>query len=247
MFDLSGRVALVTGAGQNVGAGIAKILAANGAAVAVNDLVAERAAATVAAIEAAGGRGLAAPFDVADYAAVESAVSKLEAELGPIDILVNNAGIPAGMGMTPFRETGPADWQPYIDINLHGVLNCSRAVVRGMCDRGFGRVITISSGAGTSGVGIGVAAYGAGKGGGLGFMRNLALEVASSGVTANSVALGLMNNVPEEAVPALAPTIPVKRLGTPEDVGACCLYLASNEAGWMTGQTIELNGGSITT
>jgi 3-oxoacyl-[acyl-carrier protein] reductase len=78
-------------------------------------------------------------------------------------------------------------------------------------------------------------------------MRNLALEVAGKGVTANTVALGLMNNVPEEAVPALAPTIPAKRLGTPEDVGACCAYLASSEAGWMTGQTLELNGGSVTT
>ena len=88
-----------------------------------------------------------------------------------------------------------------------------------------------------------MAAYGAGKGGGLGLMRNLALEVASEGVTVNSLALGLMNNVPEEAVPALAPTIPVKRLGTPDDVAACCLYLASDEAGWMTGQTILIKGG----
>lgn len=247
MFDLTGRVALVTGAGQNVGAGIARILAAQGAAVAVNDVVPERAAATVSRLEEADGRAVAAVFDVSDYEAVCAGISKVEAELGPIDILVNNAGIPAGMGMTPFRETGPEDWKPYIDINLHGVLNCSRAVVPGMSDRGFGRVITISSGAGTAGAGIGVAAYGAGKGGGLGFMRNLALEVAASGVTANSVALGLMDNVPEEAVPALAPTIPVKRLGSPEDVGACCLYLASDEAGWMTAQTIELNGGSITT
>jgi 3-oxoacyl-[acyl-carrier protein] reductase len=247
VFDLSGRVALVTGAGQNVGAGIARTLAAQGAAVAVNDLHADRAEATARQIEAAGGRAVAIAFDVADYAAVESGVAEAEAQLGPIDVLVNNAGIPAGMGMTPFRETRAEDWKPYVDINLYGVLNCSRAVIDGMCERGFGRVITISSGAGTAGVGIGVAAYGAGKGGGIGFMRNLALEVAARGVTANSIALGLMDNVPEEAVPALAPTIPAKRLGTPEDVGACCAYLASDEAGWMTGQTLQLNGGSVTT
>ena len=108
-------------------------------------------------------------------------------------------------------------------------------------------MITISSGAGTSGVPIGVAAYGAGKGGGLGFMRNLALEVAQSGVTANSIALGLMNNVSEEMLPILTKTIPVGRAGDPDEIGACCVYLASDEAGWMTGQTIQLNGGSVTT
>ena len=246
MFELTGRVALVTGAGQNVGAGIARTLAAQGAAVAVNDLLSDRAEDTAAAIRAAGGRAMAVAFDVADHEAVAAGVTEVEAELGAIDILVNNAGVPASMAIQPFRETEPADWAPYIDINLYGVLNCSKAVVDGMCERGFGRVITISSGAGTAGVGIGVAAYGAGKGGGLAFMRNLALEIASTGVTANSVALGLMNNVPEEMLPQVARTIPVKRLGTPEDVGACCAYLASDEASWMTGQTLELSGGSVT-
>ena len=176
-----------------------------------------------------------------------SGVKDAEAELGPIDVLVNNAGIPADMTMTLFRETQPADWAPYIDVNLYGVLHCCKAVIDGMCERAFGRVITISSGAGTSGVPIGVAAYGAGKGGGLGFMRNLALEVAPSGVTANSIALGLMNNVAEEVLPMLGKTIPVGRAGDPDEIGACCVYLASDEAGWMTGQTIQLNGGSVTT
>ena len=247
MFDLGGRVVLVTGAGQNVGAGIARQLAAQGAAVAVNDLMAERAQATVVEIEEAGGRAAAFPFDVGDWAAVQAGVKSAEAELGAIDILVNNAGVPAGMAMTKFRETEPADWGPYIDVNLYGVMNCCKAVVAGMCDRRFGRLITISSGAGTAGTGIGVSAYGAGKGGGAAFMRNLALEVAGDGVTANSLALGLMNNVPEEALPALAASIPAGRLGSPDDIAACCVYLASDEAGWMTGQTIQLNGGSVTT
>ncbi|RLA11228.1 MAG: hypothetical protein DRQ60_10180, partial [Gammaproteobacteria bacterium] len=103
--------------------------------------------------------------------------------------------IPDPMPLVLFRDTEPADWSRLIDINLYGVLHCCRAVIDGMCDRGFGRVITISSGAGTSGVGIGVSAYGAGKGGAVGFMRNLALDVARKGVTVNSLALGLMNNV----------------------------------------------------
>ncbi len=247
MFDLAGRVALVTGAGQGVGAGIARQLARQGAAVAINDRAEERARETAAAIRNAGGRAEPSPFDVTDFEAVTAGVAAVEAALGPVDVLVNNAGIPAGMGMTKFRDTGPLDWAPYVDVNLYGVLHCCKAVLDGMCDRGFGRIITISSGAGTAGTGIGVAAYGAGKGGGLGFMRNLALEVARDGVTANSVALGLMNNVPKEAVPMLAGTVPVGRLGDPDEVGACCVYLASNEAGWMTGQTLQLNGGSVTT
>ena len=166
-----------------------------GAAVAVNDLVADRAAATKATITDAGGRALAVAFDVTDYESVLSGVRRVESELGPIDVLVNNAGIPDPMPLVLFRDTEPADWSRLIDINLYGVLHCCRAVIDGMCDRGFGRVITISSGAGTSGVGIGVSAYGAGKGGAVGFMRNLALDVARKGVTVNSLALGLMNNV----------------------------------------------------
>jgi NAD(P)-dependent dehydrogenase (short-subunit alcohol dehydrogenase family) len=247
VFDLSGRVALVTGAGQGVGAGIARQLARAGAAVAVNDLVEARARETASWIEAAGGRARAFAFDVSSHLAVQAGAKAIEVALGPIDVLVNNAGIPNGMGMTKFRDTQPEDWSPFIEVNLYGVLHCCKAVIDGMCDRRFGRVITISSGAGTAGTGIGVAAYGAGKGGGLGFMHNLALEVARDGITANSIALGLMNNVPEAALPMLAASVPVGRLGDPDEIGACCVYLASNEAGWMTGQTIQLNGGSVTT
>jgi 3-oxoacyl-[acyl-carrier protein] reductase len=247
MFDLTGRVALVTGAGRGIGAGIARQLAVQGAAVAVNDLVLDRANSTASTIVEGGNRAFGIAFDVTDYESVVSGVKEIEAELGPVDILVNNAGVPEQMGMAKFRDTEPADWVRPIDINIYGVLNCSRVVIDGMCDRGFGRVITISSGAGTAGVGLGVSAYGAGKGGGLGFMRNLALEVARKGVTANSLALGLMNNVVEEILPVIEKSIPVGRTGQPEEVGACCVYLASNEAGWMTGQTIQLNGGSVTT
>ncbi len=247
MFELTGRVALVTGAGQGVGAGIARQLARQGAAVAVNDLHANRAATTVAAIVAAGGRASGFEFDVANYAGVVAATKAIEAEFGPIDVLVNNAGVPANMAMTRFRDTEPADWTPYIDVNLYGVLNCCKALIDGMCERGFGRLITISSGAATAGSPIGVSAYGAGKGGGLGFMRNLALEIARDGVTVNCIALGVMNNIPEEMLPMVASTVPVGRAGDPDEIGACCVYLASVEASWMTGQTIQLNGGSVTT
>jgi len=248
MFDLAGRVVLVTGAGQGVGAGIARAFAAAGARVAVNDLYAERARKTAHDIEAAGGVARAAPFDVGDYEAVRAGIGKLEADLGPLDVLVNNAGIPEGMGIAPFLETLPESWRPYVDVNLYGVMNCAHVAVKGMCARGRGRVITISSGAGTVGVALGVSPYGAGKGGGISFMRHLAMETARHGVTANTIALGLIDNHADPSITeAMARSIPVGRLGTPEDVAPLCVYLASDEAAWMTGQTLELNGGSTTT
>jgi NAD(P)-dependent dehydrogenase (short-subunit alcohol dehydrogenase family) len=249
MFDLSGRVALVTGAGQNVGAGIARRLAAQGAAVAVNDVVPERAKETAVAIEAAGGRAVVAPFDVTSYDAVVAGVTGVAEVLGPVDILVNNAGNggASGMQVGQFRELDVASWEGPIRVNLYGVLHCCRAVINGMCDRGWGRIITISSAAGTSGGNIGISPYSAGKGGGISFTRTLALEVARTGVTANALALGLMGMPDPKLTAELASAIPVGRTGTPEDVGAACAWLASDEASWVTAQTIELNGGMFTT
>lgn len=245
MFDLTGRRALVTGAGQGVGAGIAVALARQGASVAVNDVRAERARAVTDEIVDAGGDAMAAPFDVTDLRQVTEAVEALE----PIDILVNNAGVGGEhpMAIEPFRQMDPSSWEGPILVNLYGVMHCCRAVVDGMCRRGWGRIITISSGAGTAGAGIGLSPYSAGKGGGLAFTRTLALEVARQGVTANSLALGLMGQPDPALTEQIARSIPVGRTGTPEDVGAACVWLASDEAAWVTGQTIEINGGSITT
>ena len=246
MFDLTGRTALVTGAGQNVGAGIAAALARHGATVAVNDLHAARAQEVVDGINALGaGRALAAPFDVTDLAAVEEAVARI----GAVDILVSNAGVGGEhpMAVEPFRRMDPAAWDGPIRVNLLGVMHGCKAVIDGMCERGWGRIITISSGAGTAGTRIGVSPYSAGKGGGLAFTRTLALEVARDGVTANSLALGMMARGEPEIDAALARSIPVGRTGTPDDVGAACVWLASEEAAWVTGQTIEINGGSVTT
>ncbi len=243
MFDLTGKTALVTGAGQSVGAGIARALAGQGARVFVNDIVSDRAQQTVEDIESAGGSASTAIFDVTDSAAVATAVDLL----GPIDILVNNAGNAGAHTFTPkpFAEMGADEYARFLDVNLHGVLHCSRAVISGMYDRGWGRVITISSGAGTTGNKMGISIYGAAKGGAIAFMRHLAMESASKGVTANSVALGLMANTAGGAATAqLARTIPVGRLGTPEDVGAAVVWLASDEASWVTGKTISLDGGS---
>jgi NAD(P)-dependent dehydrogenase (short-subunit alcohol dehydrogenase family) len=246
MFDLRGRVALVTGAGQGAGAGIAATLAEAGAAVAVNDLVAERAARTAAALETEGARALAAPFDVTDLSQVERGVAAIAAKLGPVDILVNNAGIPPSMRLRSFRETAPEDWRPYVEVNLYGVLHCVRATLDGMCERRWGRVVTISSGAGQTGLALGVSLYAAGKGGAISFMRHLALETAGLGVTANTLALGLMEHSAGAALPpGLAGSVPVGRLGTGRDVGAAVVWLAA-EGAWVTGQTLGINGGALT-
>ncbi|HEV8297649.1 MAG TPA: SDR family NAD(P)-dependent oxidoreductase, partial [Acidimicrobiales bacterium] len=130
MFDLSGKAALVTGAGQGIGAGIAKVLVTAGATVHVNDFHADRAERVAADIGAN-----AVPFDVTDLAAVRAGV----ASIGAVDILVNNAGIPPSMRAVQFRDLDPAEWPPYVDVNLYGVLNCVKACIDGMCDRGWGR------------------------------------------------------------------------------------------------------------
>jgi NAD(P)-dependent dehydrogenase (short-subunit alcohol dehydrogenase family) len=249
MFELDGKVALVTGAGQNVGAGIARALAAQGATVVVNDIVAERAEGTVEEIRSAGGTALAVGFDVTDYDDVVAGFERANADAGPVDILVNNAGNGGAEGMRPtqFRESDPASWRGPIDVNLYGVMNCSRAAINPMVDKGWGRIVTIASGAGMVGLNIGVSPYGGGKGGAIGFMRHLAVENARAGVTANTLAIGLMGMPDPKVTDALARQIPVGRTGTPEDIGHLCVYLASEEASWMTGQTIQLNGGSVTT
>jgi NAD(P)-dependent dehydrogenase (short-subunit alcohol dehydrogenase family) len=247
MFDLTGKTALVTGSGQGVGLGIARTLIDAGAVVYINDLVADRA---LAAANELGPNARTLPFDVANFSDVEAAIASAD----PIDILVNNAGIPPSMRAVKFRDLPREEWGPYVDVNLYGVLNCVKAVLDGMCERNWGRIITISSGAGTQGLNIGVSIYGAGKGAGISFMRHIAMENAGDGVTANTLALGLMQRdepgITEDqrtVTAKIAKTVPAGRLGTGTDIGYACVYLASEEASWVTGQTIAINGGSATT
>ena len=140
MFNLSGKVALVTGAGQGVGAGIARALAGRGAAVVVNDLVVERAAAVAAKLADYGANSLALPFDVTDPSAVSRAVDEASARLGPVDILVNNAGVPEGMGVQNFREMDPVEWNRFVNLNLYGVLHCAHAVIELVSARHVGQI-----------------------------------------------------------------------------------------------------------
>ena len=250
-LQLAGRRALVTGAGQGVGAGIARLLAEAGAEVVVNDLHAARAAQVVAAIGDAGGRADVAAFDVTDHAGVATAV----AAIGPIDVLVNNAGNAGADGfgnLVRFVDSTPADWEAFIGVNLHGVLNCTHAVLPAMLDRGWGRIITVVSDSARSG-GARLAVYGAAKAGAAGFSRGLALEVARRGVTVNNVAPATMRTEATEALwgdPAqeaqqdrILDGYPIRRPGDPDDVAWIVAALASPRADWVTGQTIPVNGG----
>ncbi len=240
------KTALITGAGQNMGLGVARHLAAQGIQVLINDIDPERAEAAAAEIRASGGNALAAAFDITKTDIALSRIAELEAENGGIDILVNNAGN-AGHKAThqiPFKDMPPEEWDMYIGVNLYGVLNCTKAVLNGMCDRGWGRVITISSEAGRVGLDINVSVYGAAKAGAAHLMRHIAREVGPYGVTANVVSLGLMDNVPDEFAGPIIKTIPTRRLGTGEDVAAAVDYLTSDAASWVTGQTLPVNGGS---
>ena len=243
-FSSERRTALVTGGGRAIGRGIALALADAGAAVIVNDLHVERAESVASEIRAAGGKAAGIAGDVTHLADVRSLVKAGDKALGPIDILVNNAGIPDAFLPVQFRDMDPGDWDKFIRLNLYGVLHCVKATVDGMCDRGFGRIITISSEAWRVGSSWGVSLYAAGKAGAIGFTRTLATEVGPKGVTANCIALGEMDNLP--MAEQLAKRYPTQRLGRADDVGAAVVYLASREAEWVTGQVLALNGGLVT-
>lgn len=245
MFDLSSHVALVTGAGQGMGFGVAQALASQGANVAVNDLDPDRAATAAARITREGGAAFPVPFDITDVSAVRAALADIRSAVGPIDVLVNNAGVPATMALQPFLDTTPEDWRPYVELNMYGSMHCIQAVAPGMLEAGWGRIIQISSAAGHTGIRLGVGPYGASKAGIEGLLRNLAVEIGPQGITVNAVVLGMMDNVPAEMVADLSARVPMRRLGGPADVGAAVVYLASDEAGYVTGQTLHVNGGTF--
>ena len=250
-FGLEGRRALVTGAGQGVGEGIAHTLASADVDVIVNDYYAERAETVAHAIVAAGGRASAAAFDVTDHSGVHDALT----ELGHVDILVNNAGNAGtdGFGaLAPFVDTNPDEWMKYLDVNLRGVMNCVHAALPAMIEAKWGRVITMVSDAARTGDAQ-MAAYSAAKAGAAGFCRAVASEVARHGITVNNIALGTMRTpltaglwddpTKVDQQRALMSGYLVRRPGEPDDAAWMVATLASPRAGWITGQTIPVNGG----
>lgn len=251
-IDLSGRRALITGAGQGVGLATGHALARAGATVLVNDVRADMAEIAAAEIRGAGGKAEALPFDVTDWDGVSAAVGGC----GGVDILVNNAGNAGVEGFTNlvnFVETEPSDWHRFFAVNLFGVMHCTRAVLPLMIEGAWGRVITITSDAGRFG-NAKLAAYSASKAGAAGFCRSIAREVGRHNITVNCVSLSNIKTptttkdepLTEEQLAherAFLQPYVIRRRGEPADVAGMVTYLSSDLATWITGQTYAVNGG----
>jgi 3-oxoacyl-[acyl-carrier protein] reductase len=243
MLDLTGKIAIVTGASRGIGRAIAEMLAARGAHI-VAAARADNAAATVQAIVQGNGRAEVASVDVRDAGSVDAMVSAALERHGRIDILVNNAGIARDQLMLRMKRD---DWDQVIETNLTAAFSCVQAVLRPMVKQRSGRIISISSVVGQVG-NAGQANYAASKAGLIGFSKALAREVASRNITVNVVAPGLIESdmtkaITEKAHADWTSAIPLGRLGAPQDVAAAVCFLASDEAAYITGQVLAVNGG----
>ncbi|MEM9727888.1 MAG: 3-oxoacyl-ACP reductase family protein [Myxococcota bacterium] len=245
MFDLAGKIAVVTGGSRGIGRAACVALAEAGAHVVVNYRSNAAAAdETLAAIEAAGGQGKAIRFDVADPDAVDTAIKQVVAEHGRIDILVNNAGISIDQLLL---RVSPQDLDATWATNVNGAIFCAKACIRTMMRKKHGRVINLSSVVAESG-NPGQSVYSGSKAALLGITRSLALEYASRGITVNAIAPGFIetdmtSELPEAAHQSIIDRTPLGRIGTPEEVAAAVVFLASDEASYITGQVVRVNGG----
>ncbi|MBI1869326.1 MAG: acetoacetyl-CoA reductase [Methylocystis sp.] len=236
-----GKIAVVTGGTRGIGAAISKALKAAGYTVAANYAGNDAAAAKFKAETAIP----VYKFDVASYDASAAGLARIEQDLGPVDVLVNNAGITRD-GV--FHRMTPEQWRAVIDTNLNSLFNVTRPVINGMRERGFGRIIVISSINGQKGQ-MGQTNYSAAKAGDLGFVKALAQESAAKGITVNAIAPGYIATemvlaVPKEVLDkAIIPYIAVGRLGQPEEIARGVVFLASDDAGFITGSTLTINGG----
>lgn len=256
ILNLRGQAAFVSGAGQGAGRGIAHWLARAGACVGVNDFILERAEIVAHEIRATGGKAVAVQADVGDLNSVRAAAEKLRGEFGPISILVNNAGMAgpnATMGHSPqFWETDPADWDKFFRTNLRGVMNCCHEIVPDMVKEKHGRITTVVSDSGRIGEAR-LSVYAAAKAGAAGFVRSLAKETGRYGITCNAISLSTLEPpVPEDQreqfmasdqIKAQLSHYVIRRFGKPDDVAAMALFLSSDAASWITGQTYPVNGG----
>ncbi|MEO8714524.1 MAG: 3-oxoacyl-[acyl-carrier-protein] reductase [Acetobacteraceae bacterium] len=241
MFRLDGKAALVTGASGGIGAEIARALHGQGAVVALSGTRRDALDALAAEL---GERAHVCPADLTDPAAAEALVAAAEHAAGPLQILVNNAGMTRDRLTLRMDDT---DWQSVLDVDLSAPFRLARAVLRGMLRRRAGRIVNIGSIVGATG-NAGQANYAAAKAGLIGLTKALAHEVAPRGVTVNAVAPGFVvtamtDALSEQQRERIAGAIPLARLGRPADIAAAVVYLASDEAGWVTGATLHVNGG----
>lgn len=254
-FAMTGRVVLITGAGQGVGLRTAELLAMHGAAgIVVNDYYRERAEAAAMQVERLGVPALAVGGDVGSAEQVRAMFEAATGRFGRVDVLVNNAGnagpvTDTAAQMKQFWQTTPDEWQVWLHTNLYGVMLCTHAALPGMIERGYGRIVTVISDAGRFGEPH-LAVYSAAKGGAASFTRAIAKAGARHGIAANCISLGAMSTPalekrladPERRKKVLSHYL-VRRLGTADDAANAILYLASDAAGWVTGQTLPVNGG----
>jgi 3-oxoacyl-[acyl-carrier protein] reductase len=241
MFDLTGKTALVTGASGGIGGAIAKALHAQGATVALSGTRREALESLAAEL---GERTHVLPCDLGDPAATEALVKDAEAAMGKLDILVNNAGLTRDNISMRMKDE---EWQKVLDVNLTAGFRLARAAMRGMMKRRFGRIIGITSIVGVTG-NPGQANYAAAKAGMIGMTKALAQELASRSITVNTVAPGFIETamtdaLTEEQKARILPAVPMGKLGSGADIASAVVYLASDEAGYVTGQTIHVNGG----
>jgi 2-hydroxycyclohexanecarboxyl-CoA dehydrogenase len=246
------RVAVVTGGGSGIGLAIAERLAADDHAVAVFDRNGDAASAAAEKIAADGGRSLGVAVDVTDREGIESAVAEVRSKLGPPTVLVNCAGLD---GFDPFLKITPDKWERILAVNLTGTFNCCQAVVPDMVEAGWGRIVNISSSSAHSGQPL-MTHYVAAKAGVIGFTKALALELGPKGITVNTIPPGFIDTpmlraseakgLLGEGVEHHASLTPVRRVGRPEDIAAACAFLVRDEASYITGQVIGVNGGRNT-
>jgi 2-hydroxycyclohexanecarboxyl-CoA dehydrogenase len=248
---MTNRVALVTGGAQGIGRGIVEALGANGFHVAVADLKVDLAEEAASAVNAAGGKAVGVQIDVTDAASVQAAVKSVTESLGPIEIVVNNAGFDDFM---KFLDTTEEFWDRILEVNFKGALRVIHATAPGMIERGYGRIVNIGSDAGRVGSSL-EAVYSGAKGGIIAFTKTLAREVATKGVTVNTVCPGPTDtpalrkfaaNAGEDAekvVAGMTRAVPMRRLAQPADVAAAVAFFASDGAGYITGQTLSVSGG----
>ncbi|AUD14115.1 MULTISPECIES: 3-oxoacyl-[acyl-carrier-protein] reductase [unclassified Planococcus (in: firmicutes)] len=247
MSKLTGKTAIVTGASRGIGAAIARRFAEEGANIVVNYSGSQdKAEAVVAEIEQAGGKAIAVKANVADADAVKAMADAAMKEFGSIDILVNNAGITRDNLMMRMKED---EWDDVINTNLKGVFLCTKAVTRQMMKQRAGRIVNIASIVGVMG-NAGQANYVAAKAGVIGLTKTTARELASRGITANAVAPGFITTdmtekLGDDVQSSMLAQIPLARFGAPEDVANAALFLASDEASYVTGQTLHLDGGMV--